>query len=447
MSVANGSNKGKDEAGPGEKTAFDNLFDSGKLFNSSESEGGSAGKAAQELEEHAPGAGESAWDDVNETVKEDETGKKYVSAFVRDLENRRDPWHPRQTPQGWFDVKKSFLDPFFGEARAVADDQHKVSKDPKSTSNMASSAKDEAYKSINADIAEKDWPRINREAERMLRVARDHAQGTLLLATGLGSVRDIALDLPKDPEDPSKGTAYLASNDGHLYKVDLDTGALTAVASGLGDLSGVALGGDGRAYVTDRTGRRLFSVALSDGTTKENVIVRNLQAYGVGLVGDTAYITDEGTGKLFKVDLKDSQKGPKEIIGDLGSFAAGVALYGNSKAYIGHWNSAESLWEVDLTHGTKRKVPTLITRYSCGIALYGADKAYITDHFRNCLYEVNLVDGARREVVTSTADWSPLGVALDSNKEMIYVGTWWGSLWRISQRAVQGPGAVVINKP
>ncbi|WP_267244292.1 YncE family protein [Streptomyces sp. PR69] len=88
----------------------------------------------------------------------------------------------------------------------------------------------------------------------------------------------------------------------------------------------------------------------------------------------------------------------------------------------------------------------LYSGYSCDMALDGTGKAYVSDHYSDRMYEVHLSDGAQREVVkASSGAFSPLGVAWDSGSRMLYISTWEGQLWRISQRALQSPGMVEIK--
>ncbi|MGW2865217.1 hypothetical protein [Streptomyces sp. NPDC001205] len=212
----------------------------------------------------------------------------------------------------------------------------------------------------------------------------------------------------------------------------------------LGSPGGVALDGEGKAYVTDHSGNRLVRVDLSNGTTE--TVVTGVQAYAVKLdtEGKTAYVTGLD-GKLFAVDL--GKKDTKKLIVDgLGPSTSGATLDGNGKAYTGNWNHVGNLWEVDLLadRPTKRAV-TALSRQSGDIALDGAGTAYISDHWGDVLYKVDLASGAQRVAVKATGSFSALGVALDLDNGVLYVSTWEGQLWRFALRVLQSPELIEIT--
>ncbi|MFI1972173.1 hypothetical protein [Streptomyces cinnamoneus] len=382
------------------------------VFDSSGDEADSAKQAAEALNKNTPGTGD-------------------VSEEVRNLESKRDPWLVRQTAHGAFDVM-GFLDPLFQKVHEVSADQRRVSEDPKSTSDMASSAKDKAFESVQVKISDEDLPYISEEQQKKLKEARDKAMGFLLLTTELGKVEGLALD-------PSHNTAYIADRSGQkLYAVDLANGAKRVVASSLGDINDVALDGNGTAYVTDWSSARLLAVDLSNGSSR--VVTDGLYGYGVALDGTgKAYVADWSNGQLVAVDLARGRK--DVVVGDL-VHASGVALDGNGKAYIGQKDGGEHLYEVVLADGTKREVTTLPGATTPRATLDGAGHAYVSDPTGQRLYEVNLADGAQRVVVTGLG--TAHGVKLDSGGGQLYVSNQAGQLWRIAQHAVQGLGQVKV---
>ncbi|MEU6196593.1 hypothetical protein [Streptomyces sp. NPDC047061] len=85
------------------------------------------------------------------------------------------------------------------------------------------------------------------------------------------------------------GSVYLAYSGGDLLKLDLATGALSTVTTGLGNLRGVAVA-DGSAYITSFDGT-LQKVTLATGSRR--TLAAGLPAlFGVARFGTTTYVTD-----------------------------------------------------------------------------------------------------------------------------------------------------------
>lgn len=416
-------------AGDGEDTAFDNSFNSGS------DAAASAEKTAQAINNDTPGADDGAWDDDDESV----TGS--VSGFMRDEESKRDPFGFRQVPHGFLHLNNSFLTPHFQKFQAAASAQLAVVRDPGSTADMATSTMNQAYENVEVEITEKDQPKITEQMERSFQAAYSHTEGAVLVAGGLvGTAMDVALDLPQD-------RAYVVTSSGNLYGVALAGGAKRKLVTSipLGSASGVVLDGQGKAYVTDRDGRRLLRVDLSTGATE--TIVTGPRAYGIGLDGKgKAYITDQDSGQLIEVSLAEGNK--TQVIADgLGLTTSGVALDGKGKAYTGHWYADGPLWEIDLASRNKRTVtPASFPWYSCDIALDGAGTIFASDHARDCLYKVRLDTGGQTVAVKpKSGAFSPLGIALDSDNGVVYVSTWEGQLWRFSLRVLQSPELIEVT--
>jgi sugar lactone lactonase YvrE len=247
------------------------------------------------------------------------------------------------------------------------------------------------------------------------------------LATGLGMADGLALDLVNHK-------AYVTDRTGgKLYKVDLANGNKDLVLEKLGEVNDVALDLPGnKAYVADWRGKRLFTVNLSDPSASPVTVAGGVSAYGVALdlPGNKAYVTDVEAGMLIELDL-NSEPAEKTRTW-LVSRAAGVALNGG-KAYIGQYD-AGGLYEVDLKRdgGTPQVVATNLGT-SVRVALDGAVNAYVSDSGGR-LHEVVVADGeakGRRRVVADGIG-TVCGVGLDRDNGLIYVSNRQGKLLRIS---------------
>jgi hypothetical protein len=97
-------------------------------------------------------------------------------------------------------------------------------------------------------------------------------------ATGLGTADGLALDLVNQK-------AYVTDRyggGGKLYKVDLASGNTDCLLEKLGQVNDVALDLPGnKAYVADYSGKRLFTVNLSDRSTSPVTVAEGMYAYGV----------------------------------------------------------------------------------------------------------------------------------------------------------------------
>ncbi|WP_035847655.1 Vgb family protein [Kitasatospora azatica] len=371
---------------------FKNIFDSGG------DEADSAKQAADALNQDTPGTGP-------------------ISGQVRDMESQRDPWLVRQTAHGALDVM-GFLGPLFEKVHSASADQLTASQDPASTTGMASSAMNKAFGTMKVEIRPEDLPNVSTERPSML------------LATELGASEGLAVD-------PARSTAYVGDQGGQkLSAVDLATGAKRVVATGLGDIRDVAVDGNGTAYTADYGGARLVAVGLVSGSSPRSVATV-AGAYGVALDGaGKAYVANWAGGQLFAVDL---QTGQSQMITDGMPYASGVALDGNGKVYVGQ-REGGALYEVTLADRTKRVLTTLPGACATRVALDGAGYAYVVDSSGGRLFLVSLADGAQRVVATGLG--SSYGLALDRGNGRIYVSNREGQLWRLSQRAAVALGGI-----
>lgn len=129
---------------------FKNIFDSGG------SEAKSAEEAAQKVNEKIPGA----WPE-----------RKGVDPELYDdiPEVARDPKIVRETSPEALSIMNNFLDPLFKNTQTAATKQREASENPASTSGMASSTKDEAFKKVEVEIRDEDQPKIDNEELEELR--------------------------------------------------------------------------------------------------------------------------------------------------------------------------------------------------------------------------------------------------------------------------------------
>ncbi|MFD5392818.1 hypothetical protein ACFWJW_00950 [Streptomyces sp. NPDC127097] len=123
---------------------FKNIFDSGG------SEAKSAEESAQKVEERIPGA----WPE-----------REGVDPELYDgiPETARDPKIIRETSPEALSIMNNFLTPLFKNTRTAAATQREASENPESTSGMASSAKDEAFKKVEVEIKDEDQPKVSDE--------------------------------------------------------------------------------------------------------------------------------------------------------------------------------------------------------------------------------------------------------------------------------------------
>ncbi|SEE46998.1 hypothetical protein SAMN05428954_2718 [Streptomyces sp. 2112.3] len=248
------------------------------------------------------------------------------------------------------------------------------------------------------------------------------------LATGLGRAEGLALDLANQK-------AYVTDRTGgKLYKVDLASGKPDWVLEKLGEVNDVALDLPGnKAYVAGYRGDRLFTVNLSDRSTSPVAAAKDMAAYGVALdlPGNKAYVTDVDNGKLIEFDVS-SEPAKKQRTWEVPR-AAGVALNGG-KAYVGQYDRG-GLYEVDLTAEAK-KPQTVATNLGCSVrvALDGSVNAYVSDACGGRLQEVVVTDGEAkgRQRVVADGLGEVCGVGLDRDHGWIYVSNRQGKLLRLS---------------
>ncbi|MFF7230549.1 hypothetical protein [Streptomyces sioyaensis] len=120
------------------------------IFNSGGSEAKSAEEAAQKVNEKIPGA---------------RPEREGVDPELYDgiPETARDPKIIRETSPEALSIMNNFLSPFFKNMQTAATEQRDASENPESTTGMASSAQDEAFKKVAVEIRDEDQPKISDE--------------------------------------------------------------------------------------------------------------------------------------------------------------------------------------------------------------------------------------------------------------------------------------------
>jgi gamma-glutamylcysteine synthetase len=123
---------------------FKNIFDGGG------SEAMSAEESARQVHEKIPGArperegvDPELYDGIPDAV--------------------RDPKIVRETSPEALSIMENFITPLFKNTQTVAAKQKEASENPESTSGMASSANNEAFKKVKVEIKEEDRPKIREE--------------------------------------------------------------------------------------------------------------------------------------------------------------------------------------------------------------------------------------------------------------------------------------------
>ncbi|MFE7117163.1 hypothetical protein ACFU99_17305 [Streptomyces sp. NPDC057654] len=131
------------------------------IFGSGGNEAKSAEESARKVSEKIPGArpeqegvDPELYDDIPEAA--------------------RDPKIVRETSPEALSIMNNFLAPLFKSTQAVADKQRETSENPESTSDMASSVKDEASKKVKVEIREEDQPKNS--DERLDKLQKDNRE-------------------------------------------------------------------------------------------------------------------------------------------------------------------------------------------------------------------------------------------------------------------------------
>lgn len=239
------------------------------------------------------------------------------------------------------------------------------------------------------------------------------------VVSGLTYPHGVALD--------ASGTfAYVTDENGVLSKVRLSTGEVTTVTTGLNEPMGLALNDDGSfAYVTELRGRSLQKVNLFTGAVTQ--VAYFTKPTDVALYGDWAYIVDQEP-ELARVNLISGQK---EVIHAGIVLPFGVALSPDGgTAYVVKRQSGELVAiDVDSGDAASINVPKPLSTAS-GVALNVAGTwAYVTEYLpatnSGCLRQVD-VDQASPTygsmiVVTEDLEDIQLGIAVSTDESTAWV--------------------------
>ncbi|WP_150241267.1 hypothetical protein [Nocardiopsis quinghaiensis] len=146
--------------------SFKNIFDGGG------SEAKSAEESARNVYEKIPGS----WPEREGVDPE---------LFDGIPEAARDPKIMCETSSEALNVMNSFIIPLFKNTQTVSAKQREASENPESTSDMASSAKDEAFKKVAVEIKGEDRPKTSdEEREELRKDNHEAAQNTKMTVNG-----------------------------------------------------------------------------------------------------------------------------------------------------------------------------------------------------------------------------------------------------------------------
>lgn len=135
------------------------------IFGTSKGEAEAAENSAQDVYGKIPGA---------------QPEKKGVDPELLDgiPDTERDPKILRETSPEALSIMNTFLSPLFKNTQTSATDQRETSENPRTTSDMASSATDETYKNVNTVIENENRPNISdEEREKLKQDVQEHRPG------------------------------------------------------------------------------------------------------------------------------------------------------------------------------------------------------------------------------------------------------------------------------
>jgi DNA-binding beta-propeller fold protein YncE len=206
---------------------------------------------------------------------------------------------------------------------------------------------------------------------------------------------------------------------GKVNAVDLSTGAVTLVASGLVNphLDMALDAARSVLYVPEYNSGSLAAIELGTGTVRR-VTFGLGSPVGIALdeAGTTAYVSEAGPGTLSTVNLGTGEV--RRIASGLRS-PGGVTLdAAETKAYVTELSGGR-LAIVDLASGSVQRLAAALD--SPGSVALSADEqtAYVTEVQTGRLISIDLATGAEREVARGLA--GPWGMALDPQGTRAYV--------------------------
>ncbi|MGW3285294.1 hypothetical protein ACWDR3_11705 [Streptomyces sp. NPDC001002] len=230
------------------------------------------------------------------------------------------------------------------------------------------------------------------------------------IAPGAGSPVAIAPD--------NAGSLYLAYSGGDLLKLDLASGALTTVTTGLGNLRGVAVA-DGNAYITNFDGV-LQQVSLATGSRR--TLASGLPSlFGVARVGTTTYVTD-GNGEIVAVP----DGGAARVVATGLGFSYGLAFDKAGLAYTADMMTGRIL-QTNVTTGATR---TLVTQAYEPTSISVGPDGLVYFQVVHEVKRVNPVTGVQSHV-TNLVGVNSFSFSLAASGDAYTAGSSNDGLWRI----------------
>lgn len=216
------------------------------------------------------------------------------------------------------------------------------------------------------------------------------------------------------------GTAvYLAYSGGDLLKLDLATGALSTVTTGLGNLRGVAVDG-GSAYITNFNGV-LQQVDLATGSRR--TLASGLPSlFGVARFGTTTYVTD-GNGEIVAVP----DGGTARVVATGLGFSYGLAFDKAGLAYTADMGQGRIL-QTNVATGTTRVLASE-TYEPTSISVGGDGLVYFM--VANEVKRVNPATGVQSHV-TNLVGINSFSFWLAASGDAYTTGSGGDGLWRIT---------------
>ncbi|MFJ6086929.1 hypothetical protein ACIQI8_36640 [Streptomyces sp. NPDC092369] len=230
------------------------------------------------------------------------------------------------------------------------------------------------------------------------------------VAPGAGSPVAIAPD--------NAGSAYLAYSGGDLLKLDLATGTLTTITTGLGNLRGVAVA-DGSAYLTSFDGR-LQQVTLATGSRR--TLAAGLPSlFGVTRAGSTTYVTD-GNGEIVAVP----DGGTARVVATGLGFSYGIAFDKAGLAYTADMMTGRIL-QTNVTTGATR---SLVTQSYEPTSISVGDDGLVYFMVAGEVKRVNPATGVQSHV-TNLVGINSFSFSLAASGDAYTTGSGNDGLWRI----------------
>jgi hypothetical protein len=215
------------------------------------------------------------------------------------------------------------------------------------------------------------------------------------------------------------GAVYLAYSGGDLLKLDLASGALDTVTTGLGNLRGVAVAG-GSAYITSFDGT-LQQVSLATGSRR--TLAAGLPSlFGVARFGTTTYVTD-GNGEIVAVP----DGGTSRVVATGLGFSYGLAFDKAGLAYTADMGQGRIL-QTNVATGTTRVLASE-TYEPTSISVGGDGLVYfmVGDEVKR----VNAATGVQSHV-TNLLGINAFSFSLAASGDAYTTGGSGDGLWRIA---------------